>query len=103
MFRPLIICLTALVIGSSPGLCEEVAYVFGEYGYSPLGHSNLTKYNATEIIAFTVASGPNSGGNTSESLRTVTSIKREIDECINVGDPDVNDLAVKLAAVHSGG
>ena len=103
MFRHhLVLLVMAFIVGSSPGLCEEVAYVFGVDGYSPLGHSNLTEYENLKIVTFTVASGPDGKGPTSESTRAIDSIKREIDEKVEVGKPDVRNQAVRLAAEHSG-
>ena len=67
-----------------------------------MGHSNLTKYTAKEFIALTVADGLSGGGISSESLRTVASIKREIDVCVDVGNNLVRGEAIRLARKYPG-
>ena len=99
MFRyHLLWLVTVLIIGSSPGLCEEVAYAFCEDGGSPLGHSSVSEYNGSEIITFTVAGMGISSG----SAREVASIKSEVDEKVEVGNADVRGEALRLVRKYPG-
>lgn len=97
-----VLWLAVLAISLSLGHCEEVAYVFREDSYSPLGHSNLAEYNGSDIVMFTVASIPDGNWPASTYFRTVNSIKNEIDEKIEVGNPVVRAKAATLAARYPG-
>lgn len=102
IYRSLIIWLAILIIGASPGLCEEIAYAFGEGNPLPLNHSSVSEYNGPDVITFIVYSVPDGRGPRSESVRPVDSIKQEIDQKVEVGNPTVRDKAARLAARYPG-
>jgi len=87
--RNLILGPIVLIISVSPGLCEELAYAFGNGDPLQLSDSSLSEYNSSEVITFTAASGSDGVGTTYESSRTVDSIRKEIDEKVQVGNPIV--------------
>lgn len=101
MYRSLILLLTVL-IDIPPVFCDDIACTFGEVGHSPLGHLNLAEYNGSDVVTFTVDDISDGRRSTRDYFRTVNSIKNEIDEKIEVGNPIVRAMAAMLAAKYPG-
>ncbi len=102
MFRRLTLWLVVVFISLFPGICEEVAYVFGEDGSYPLDHSSISEYNGSDIIMFTVADGPDGSGPTSKTIRTVDSIKEDFEKRVEVDNAIVVNEAAFLASEYPG-
>jgi PKD repeat protein len=96
-----LILLIAILVSSHPAVCIEIAYAVNPNGEKPVGYANITEYNGTDKVSFTVsARGPDS--TSSPATRLVASIKDEINTKINRGNELVREEGLNLVANKSG-
>jgi hypothetical protein len=87
--------LTILIFGISPGLCIEVAYIFGEGPPHTLPNSSVSPYSPSDKINFTTG-----GGNAIQcgaSNENISQIQKIFNIRVQPNDDDIRFNSVELA------
>jgi PKD repeat protein len=98
------LCTNAFSLQALPddhATIQEVATAYGESA-EKLECGNLTDYDGSAIVNFTVASSTSDGSATYRSGRSMSSIKKEINQKINPGNRAVSDMGRMLLENYSG-
>jgi len=98
MYRSALLCL-AILISTSLGSCEELAYAFNESGCYELDQHTISEYNGSEIVTFIV---PGAKGQSYELKRSIDSITNDIGDRLEFANPILRDVVVRLAAKSPG-
>jgi hypothetical protein len=84
------------------GADREVAYAYGTSGGHMLDNGNITEFNGSNRVNFTVAASPQGDSASYETSRTMEPIKEEIGWKINRGDDFVRNEGIELIGKKSG-
>jgi tetratricopeptide (TPR) repeat protein len=98
---PSLLLLIAISVLAHLAACTEIAYIIGPFGENPVGYANITEYEASDKVSFTV-SARGLESTTYTASRDVDSIKDEINRKINRGNDLVRDKGLDLVGSKSG-
>lgn len=87
--------MLALLTIASSAACQEVAYAYGESGGKPLESGNITAYNGTDMVNYSIAVGSISPP--TRSAKTLEKIKREICTKVIVNNSTIIDKGHALS------
>lgn len=100
--RPYLIFVIILLISIYPSVSKEIAYALGPDGEKPIGQANITNYNGTDKVSFTVSDATRGPSASYKAQRTVDSIKEEINKKVDRGNELVRDEGLDLVGRESG-
>ena len=98
----ILLLMIAMLSLADIAACTEVAYSFGPGGKTPVGQANITSYNGSDIVSFTVAESPGRSSATYKSRRSIDSIKEELNRAVDIGNQSVRDKGLELVGNRSG-
>ena len=97
---PYLIVLMAIMIVAHPIKCEDIAYIMGLDGKTPVGYANITGEDSGNEVSFTVAArGPSESY---RATRDVDDIMGEISTKVNRGNKPVREEGLDLVGNKSG-
>jgi PKD repeat protein len=100
--RPFLIIGIILLMSVYPSMCKDIAYTFGSDGEKLVGQANITEYNGSDVVSFTVSKSPTGPLTNYKAHRTIDDIKEEIDKKVDKGNDLVRDEGLKLVGNKSG-